>query len=79
MRLTATMRAQSGGTGRVTCPILIAETTRLECVALPPMKEAPLSDRLAVLPRYLFAQTGLDLYRRSFRTGAGGRWTTRSH
>ena len=60
----------------MTCPIFYAETTRLECVALPPMKEAPLSDRLAVLPQYLLPKQALTSTAGRFARARAGRWTT---
>ena len=57
-------------------PIFCAETTRLECVALPPMKEAPLSDRLAVLPQYLLPKQALTSTAGRFARARAGRWTT---
>ena len=53
MGLIATMGPKAVARAASDVPNFYAETTRLECVALPPMKEAPLSDRLAVLPQYL--------------------------
>ena len=77
MRLIATMRAKKQWRGqRVTCPIFYAETTRLESVALPPMKEAPLSDRLAVLLQYLLPKQALTSTAGRFARARAGRWTT---